>query len=237
MLFHAFLVESKKQFESCSSMEIFAAAQFSFPCFSLSQAHADLLLLVLKENSWQLINLNSVFQRAVLWLSCQEWQAKKVLAEITKKNLWCGAQSCLSKRFVWDKTIFIPLCSQRVQTHAEGGEKLSSSACGSSWESFWEFPSTLQGSGHIATQSSETHLKNNFKWLILVCILEKSQVGFRGKSEKKNPVLDNGYALCSQLMLWIRAAPLCIRLGFAVVLTLLHSCLVQHIGFWECLNT
>jgi len=47
-LFHAFLVESEKHFESCSSMETFAAAQFTFPCFSLSQAHADLLLLVLK---------------------------------------------------------------------------------------------------------------------------------------------------------------------------------------------
>lgn len=46
-------------------------------------------------------------------------------------------------------------------------------------------------------------------------------------------LLDNGYALCNQLMLWIRAALLCIRLGFTAVLTLLHSGSGQQTGFWK----
>lgn len=36
--FCASLVESKMQVESYNSMEAFAAAQFMFPCFSLTQA-------------------------------------------------------------------------------------------------------------------------------------------------------------------------------------------------------
>lgn len=40
-------------------------------------------------------------------------------------------------------------------------------------------------------------------------------------------------ALCNQLMLWIRAALLCIRLRFTVVLALLHSGTGQQMDFWK----
>ena len=127
-------------------------------------------------------------------MSGQEWQAKYWLK--LQRKISDVEHNPVYPKDCRGQTIFIPLCCPHVQTCAGRSGKLSSSACyvhplAVPGRAPRGFPGTwLLGRERIATQSSETCLKTNFKWLILVLFFGEMSNWFqrdKWKKTKKTP--------------------------------------------------
>lgn len=136
MLFHAFWVESKKQFELQQYRNI-CSCTTHIPVFQSLTGSCRPSIISFKRiaDSWLIW---MAYSRESCFMTVKSSKPRKYWLKL-KRDFWCRARSCLSKRFVGDKTIFIPPCCQHVQAHAGGGEKLNSSAC------FAFIPSQLSG--------------------------------------------------------------------------------------------